>query len=56
MSQTSGNVPARRLFPEGGYTRGGVLVRTLGPERGGFGEGPTLIGERNEGGRQEAVC
>ena len=47
QSQTPGDVPARRLNLEGGWTRDGVLARTLGPEGGGLG-GPTSIGEGNE--------
>ena len=34
QSQTADDVPAFSLFPEGAYSRGGVPVRTLGPERG----------------------
>ena len=40
-------MPARRLSPEGGWTRGGVPARTLGPERGEL-RSPTSIRERNE--------
>ena len=36
---------ARRLSPEGRWTRGGVPAWTLGPEGGGL-EGHILIGER----------
>ena len=36
QSQTPDDVAARRLFPEGGQTRGRVSIRTLGPEGGGF--------------------
>ena len=32
QSQTPDDVPAFSLFPEGGKTRGGVPVRTLGPK------------------------
>ena len=37
-----------RLFLKGIDTRDGVLVRMLAPKGGGFGEGPTSIGERKE--------
>ena len=47
QSQTTGNVPVRRLSSEGEWTRGGVLARMLGLEGGGLG-GPTSIGEGNE--------
>ena len=47
QSQTSGDVPTRRLSSKGGWTRGGVPARTLGPEGGGLGS-PTSIGEGNE--------
>ena len=47
-SQAPSNVLARRLFPEGGQTQGGVPVRTPGPERGVDCENPTLVGEENE--------
>ena len=35
--QTWGNVLARRLFFEGGWTQGGVPIRTLAPKGVGFG-------------------
>ena len=38
----------RRCSSKGGKTRGGVSIRMLGLEGGGFGGGPTLIRERNE--------
>ena len=34
QSQTPGDVPAKRLSPGGGWTRGGVLARTLAPKGG----------------------
>ena len=46
QSQTPGNVPARRLSPDEGWT--GVPTRTLDPKGRWIG-GPTLIGEGNEG-------
>ena len=33
QSQTLGNVQARKLSPEGGWTPGSVPTRTLGPEK-----------------------
>ena len=39
-------MPARRLGPEGGWTRGGVPTRTLGLE--GVDLDPTSIGEEND--------
>ena len=45
--QTLGEVPARRLFPEGVDTRR-CAIKDAGPRRGGFGGGPISIGERNE--------
>ena len=47
QSQTLGDVPTRRLNPEGGWTQGSVLARTLGPEGSELG-GPTSVGEGNE--------
>ena len=45
QSQVSGDVPARRLNLEGGWTQGGVPARMLGSEEGWIVGGPTLIGE-----------
>ena len=39
QSQTSGDVPVRRLSPEGGWTRGGVPARILDLKEGWIGEG-----------------
>ena len=35
-SQKPNDVPTRRLSPEGGWTRGGMPARTLGPKGGGL--------------------
>ena len=36
QSQTRGDVPARRLSPEEGWTRSSVPTRMVGPEGGGL--------------------
>ena len=47
QSQILGNVQVRRLFPEGVDTRR-CASKDAGSEGGGFGGGPTSIGEKNE--------
>ena len=47
-------MPARRLNPEGGWTPGGVLARTLGPKVGGLGghrleKGTSVTGTKGGG-------
>ena len=42
-------MPARRLFPKGGWTRGGVPARTLGLEGGGVDcDVPHWLGRENK--------
>ena len=48
QSQTLGNVPARRLFPEGGKHGTVLPIRTLGPEEGWVWWGSHIDGRKEQ--------